>query len=192
MPTTATPEIETHLKQLYAKYRLVTDPDAKGPFFSQECHQICRPTPSYAAQNRDTIVRYLREAAAGGVKLASANDDDGEDEEAYKPEKKKGRYTIRPLREGEFEFGTDEQVAPAGYASADETRKQAEREGWAGMRVDLWGGAGVGEPGETPGMLVKVQYWWRREEDGWIQILHDIMYFGLRDGSEGVDGEILD
>ena len=67
------------------------------------------------------------------------------------------------------------------------------------MRVDLWD-----EGGEEDGLLVKVQYWWRFEEIpehergdeqamGWRQCLHDIMYLGPKDGTEGEDGlEVLE
>ena len=40
-------------------------------------------------------------------------------------------------------------------------------------------------------ILVKVRYWWRKEGGEWLQILHDIMYMGPRDGTEGSDGELL-
>lgn len=58
--------VHDELKRLYAEYRHTADIDAKGRFFSPACIQICRPLPSYAARNRDTIVRYLHEAAAKG------------------------------------------------------------------------------------------------------------------------------
>jgi len=154
------------LKELYAAYRHTSDIDEKGQFFSPECIQICRPQPSFAATNRETIVRYLHEYASG-------------------PPKPQGYYTIRPLRDDEFEFSTDEIVAAAGFETAHQLKQKAQTESWVGMRVDLWSD-------DNPGMLVKVQYWWRREAGTWMQILHDIMYLGPRDGTEGSEGEILE
>lgn len=46
------------------------------------------------------------------------------------------------------------------------------------MRVDLW-------DSDPKALLVKVQYWWRVEGGEWLQILHDILYIGPRDGTEG-------
>ncbi|KAH8803051.1 hypothetical protein F5884DRAFT_739051 [Xylogone sp. PMI_703] len=183
-PATPPDEVTHHLKQLYAAYRQTSDIDAKGNFFSPTCIQVCRPQPSYAAQNRETIVRYLHESASQGIDLASSNADTGNDQS------KKNYYTIRPLREDEFEFGTDEQVKPAGFATASELKQKAEREGWVGMRVDLWDVEIV--EGKSKGTLVKVQYWWRKEGDDWIQILHDVVYLGPLDGTEGSQGEVLE
>ena len=158
---------EADLKKLYAAYRHTSDIDEKGQFFSPSCIQICRTQPAYAATNRETIVRYLHESAS----------------DAPKP---KGCYTIRPLRADEFEFSTDETVKAAGFETARQLKEKAESEGWVGMRVDLWSG-------DIPeGMLVKVQYWWKKEAGTWMQILHDIMYLGPRDGTEGTEGEILE
>ncbi|KAL7910357.1 hypothetical protein GGI35DRAFT_448578 [Trichoderma velutinum] len=177
-------ELTNHLKQLYHAYRHTKDIDQKGDFFSTVCHQVCRPQPSYAACNRETIVRYLHESANGGTDTSSSTSD------ATNKQLKKGYYTIRPLREDEFEFGTDEQVTPAGFATAGELRQRAETEGWVGMRVDLWDVEVGKDDGEGP--LIKVHYWWRKEEDGWIQILHDILSIGSRDGTEGSEGEMLE
>jgi hypothetical protein len=183
------PTLISHLKELYSAYRRTQDIDAKGLFFSSRCLQICRPQPSYAARNRETIVRYLHEAAAQGRSLATSSSTEGDD--TVKP-KKKGYYTIRPLRTDEIEFGTDEQVAPTGVATAEEMTKRAKEEGWVGMRVDLWDDEGLDSDGKAKGLLVQVQYWWRKEDESWIQCCHDIMYLGRRDGSEGADGDILE
>ncbi|KAL7949102.1 hypothetical protein V8C42DRAFT_313294 [Trichoderma barbatum] len=177
-PENPSVELSNHLKQLYAAYRHTKDISLKGNFFSSACLQVCRPQPSFAARNRETIVRYLYETA-----------DPSSTTEAENSQSKKGYYTIRPLQEDEFEFGTDEQVAPAGFATAGELRQKAETEGWVGMRVDLWD-VEVGK--ESEGLLVKVHYWWRKEEQGWIQILHDITYLGPKDGTEGSQGELLE
>lgn len=176
-------ELTSHLKQLYAAYRHTSDISLKGNFFSPTCIQICRPRPSFAACDRETIVRYLQEAAGQDHDTTSSTT------EAINKQPKKSYYTIRPLREDEFEFGTDEQVKPAGFAAADDVKQKAKAEGWVGMRVDLWDEEG--EDGNE-GLLVKVQYWWRKEEQGWIQISHDIMYIGSRDGTEGSQGELLE
>ncbi|KAK1985982.1 hypothetical protein LZ30DRAFT_707038 [Colletotrichum cereale] len=168
-------DLIAHFKMMYRSYRQTSDIDAKGAFFSSSCYQICRPKPSFSARNRDTIVGYLHDYAPKATAATEAN---------KKPEQK-SFYTIRPLRETEYEFGTDEQVAPAGFASVEEVQRKALREGWVGMRVDLW-------DDQENSLLVKVQYWWRKENDIWIQIFHDIMYMGPRDGTEGMDGEILE
>ncbi|EHK20849.1 uncharacterized protein TRIVIDRAFT_202469 [Trichoderma virens Gv29-8] len=178
-------DLTSHLKQLYAAYRHTKDISLKGNFFSPTCSQVCRPKPSFAARNRETIVGYLHASADKGTSLSSSSTEVGD-----KPSKK-GYYTIRPLREDEFEFGTDEHVAPAGFATVGELKQKAKAEGWVGMRVDLWDEE-EGKEGFEGTLLVKVQYWWRKEEDGWIQILHDIMYLGPRDGTEGSEGEVLE
>lgn len=101
-------------------------------------------------------------------------------------------YTIRPLLPSEHTFGTAVATAAIGLTPAA-LAASAEAEGWIGMRVDMW------DEGSEEGLLVKVQYWWRLEaerdeEDGkvWRQCLHDIMYLGPRDGTEGTEGvEVL-
>ncbi|KAK1997785.1 hypothetical protein LX36DRAFT_691169 [Colletotrichum falcatum] len=170
-----------HLKMIYHSYRHTSGIDAKGAFLSASCHQTCRPNPSFAARSRDTIVGYLHDYASKTTAAA------GE-----RVPGKKGLYTIRPLRDDEYEFGTDEQVAPAGFTSAAEVRSKALAEGWVGMRVDLWDESAEGQLEQEDSILVKVQYWWRKENGAWIQTLHDIMYMGLRDGTEGSEGEILE
>ncbi|CCF32543.1 hypothetical protein CH063_00823 [Colletotrichum higginsianum] len=170
-------DLAAHLKSIYASYRHTVDIDAKGAFFSPSCYQICRPNPSFAATSRGTIVRYLHEHAAKNNSTTP---------------KKRGFYTIRPLRDAEYEFGTDEQVAPAGFSSALEVRNKAIKEGWFGMRVDLWDERSEDGANNAGDLLVKVQYWWRKEDGVWTQIFHDIVYIGPRDGTEGIDGEILE
>lgn len=105
--------------------------------------------------------------------------------------KAKGKYTIRPLQPSEFEFSTSE-ITSHINSTPEELERKAREEGWVGMRVDLW-------DEEDGGMLVKVKYWWREEEGEddeektWKQCLHDIMYLGPRDGTEGGDGlEVLE
>ncbi|KAL7934344.1 hypothetical protein V8C35DRAFT_40108 [Trichoderma chlorosporum] len=177
-PDNSSVDIIDHLKHLYAAYRRTKDIKLKGNYFSPTCLQVCRPQPSYAARDRETIVGYLLATADKGASLAT---------ESSNNQSKKGYYTIRPLRKDEFDFGTDEQVAPAGFTKASELMQKAEAEEWVGMRVDLWD---VVEGKESEGMLVKVHYWWRKEEHGWIQILHDILYIGPKDGTEGSEGEV--
>lgn len=176
-------DLTNHLKAIYASYRHTADIDAKGIFLSPSCYQICRPNPSFAAHDRETIVRYLHEYAP--------KDKHGALEQSEKPAKK-GFYTIRPLKNDEFEFGTDEQTAPAGFSSAAEVEQKARSEGWVGLRVDLWDNSPGHDADKKEDLLVKVQYWWRREEGNWMQIFHDIMYMGPRDGSEGVNAEVLE
>ncbi|KAK2043419.1 hypothetical protein LZ31DRAFT_498965 [Colletotrichum somersetense] len=182
MSTSQSEDLVAHLKAIHHSYRHTADIDARGAFFSQSCYQICRPNPSFAARNRETIVGYLHDYAPKTTIATGAS----------KKPNHKSFYTIRPLRDDEFEFGTEEQVAAAGFASVEEVRDKALREGWAGMRVDLWDDLKEGQEGWENSLLVKVQYWWRKENDGWIQIFHDIMYMGPRDGTEGLDGEILE
>lgn len=118
----------------------------------------------------------------------------------YKPvvgENIRGVYTIRPLASSEAsDFGTAEVTSEVGM-QPDELREKAEEESWVGMRVDLWD---EGAPVEGS-LFVKVQYWWRWEDvtaeeklegdegkEGWRQCLHDIVYIGKKDGSEGEEG----
>ncbi|KAL0940059.1 monocarboxylate permease-like protein [Colletotrichum truncatum] len=170
-------DLTAHLKILYAAYRHTNDIDAKGTFFSPFCYQICRPQPSFAARDRETIIRYLHETAP---KRDSTR------------QKTKGYYTIRPLVETEFEFGTDEQVAPAGFPSAESIKEKARAEGWVGMRVDLWNESAGLEEEEDNSLMVKVQYWWRKEGELWLQIFHDIMYMDAKDGTQGLEGNVLE
>lgn len=159
----STTQITEHLKSLYAIYFRTADPDGKLQFYSPECMQICRPEPSYAARDRETIVQYVREAAVNAL------DEQGQES------REKSTYTIRPLRDDEFVFETDEIVSPIGYKSA-ELQQKAQEEGWMGMRVDL-----LVHQGFAKKLLVEVQYWWRKEGEEWVQILHDIMYMGPSD-----------
>ncbi|OAL54483.1 hypothetical protein IQ07DRAFT_583774 [Pyrenochaeta sp. DS3sAY3a] len=196
-------ELITHIKHLYHTYRHTSDIDRKGLFFSKTCLQICRPTPSYAATTRNEIVQYLKDAQKGRVPVESSSSVTDENPETLKDTiekeatKTKGKdaYTIRPLKPSEFEFGKPEHTAPVGL-TVGELEELARREEWIGMRVDLWQ-----ERGQDNSLLVKVQYWWRREkvpEDeqfegesdgfGWRQCLHDIMYLGPKDGTEGEEG----
>lgn len=191
--------------------------------------QICRPIPSYAATSRAGIVKYLKDAQVVDVPVADtskqlkdinkANEKDTtikrkpvanvqqEAEENELPQssnigkpKSRGVYTIRPLHAAEHEFSINTITAPVGLTPAQLLQKSKD-EGWIGMRVDLWT---EGAPDE--GLLVKVQYWWRKEAiksgetidgdekgKGWRQCLHDIMYLGPKDGSEGEEGlEVLE
>lgn len=194
--------IVAHLKQLYAKYRHTAELEAKAKFFSPECRQICRPTPAFAATNRETIMRYLRETSGKGTeKIQEFVQDQEKTTTVNTPVKetmvdvnsqKRSYYTIRPLTPGEMEFGSNEAAVPAGFGSATDVKIRAEGEGWVGMRVDLWDDEENDLKGKAQGILVKVQYWWREESGVWLQILHDIMYLGSRDGTEGSEGEILE
>lgn len=167
-----TSEVTDHIKSRYKAYYHTADPDAKGRFYAADCMQICRPIPSYAARDGATIVRFLQESLKGGQSMNNAAADGS-----------KTGCTIRPLRDDEFVFESDEVVAAIGKTSAD-LKQMAEEEGWIGTRVDLWFPVPDGEA-----MLCKVHYWWRKEGDEWVQVLHDIMYMGPRDGSEGTEGE---
>ena len=150
MASTTSPAVADHLKRLYTAYRRTTDNDAKGLFFAVDCRQICRPTPSYAARDRATIVRYLNEASGLSVNRSATTEDE--------QKKKKSFASIRPLRPNEFEFGTDEQVQPAGFTTADDLKKHATEHGWVGMRVNLWDEVDSTVDGKAQGTLV--QYWW--------------------------------
>lgn len=170
--------LAAHLKSLYAAYRHTKDIDAKKAFFSPACYQICRPKPSFAARNRETIVRYLHETAPKKDSTDTAP-------------RTKGFYTIRPLGGKEFEFGTDEHVLPAGFESSEKVKEKAREEDWVGMRVDLWSELIDQTEQNDDLLLVKVQYWWRKEGEEWTQIFHDIMYMGPKDGTQGSQGEVL-
>ncbi|KAF4973341.1 hypothetical protein FSARC_319 [Fusarium sarcochroum] len=179
------PPLHQFLCDLYRKYRQTQNIDDKAPFFSQECHQICRTDPSYAAQNRDNIIRYLHEAGelVSRILREAPWKDDVPSDDASTP---RSFYTIRPLIESEAgEFGTMRELSPAGYTSVEELKNKAEVEKWAGLRVNMWTDDGRGR-----GLLVKVKYWWRLEASEsdatgtWKQILHDILYLGPTDGTE--------
>ncbi|KAH7088807.1 hypothetical protein FB567DRAFT_318381 [Paraphoma chrysanthemicola] len=220
---------EMLIKQLYHSYRHTADIDRKGLFFSPTCMQICRPIPSYAATSRAGIVKYLKDAQVGDVPVANTSESSEEVREAKKNEttikrkpvatvqqqagkneapessciekpKSRGVYTIRPLHAAEQEFSVNTITASVGLTPAQLIQRSKD-EDWIGMRVDLWTD---GAPDE--GLLVKVQYWWRKEDakpgealegdekgKGWRQCLHDIMYLGPKDGSEGEEGlEVLE
>lgn len=167
------PSVHEHLKSLYAEYRHTGDIDDKGRFFSPHCLQICRPTPSFCANDRQTIISYLHQVADKTLVFEG----DGEDSKG-KGTPGKSLYTIRPLNSQEtVDFATDDIAAHVGIASTT-LRSRAEAEGWQGLRVDLW-------DSDPNALLVKVQYWWRVEDGEWLQILHDILYIGPRDGTEG-------
>lgn len=176
------------LRDLYRDYRQTQDIDDKKPFFSQECRQMCRTDPSYAARDADTIIRYLHEAGPLVSRiLQEVKWQDGESPVDLATSR--SFYSTRPLSDDELgEFGTAAELSPAGFSSAEEIRNKADTEKWAGLKVNMWTDDGRGR-----GLLVKVKYWWRREpvssSDGaWKQILHDILYLGPTDGSEGGGG----
>ncbi|KAL6710052.1 hypothetical protein ACN47E_009843 [Coniothyrium glycines] len=190
----ATQNTIEHIKKRYHEYRHTENIDEKGSFFSQTCMLICRPTPSYAASSRDEIVGYLKDAQQGKVltedRLKSSAGPATISKE-IKSKRRRGVYTIRPLQDSEFDFGDETTTAPVGMTPV-EMRTKATDEGWIGMRVDLW------DQGGEAGLLVKVHYWWRCEErpktqhepfqsrgGDWMQCLHDIVYIGPKDGTEG-------
>ncbi|KAF4947825.1 hypothetical protein FGADI_10104 [Fusarium gaditjirri] len=169
--------LEEEIFKLYREYRETKSIDDKALFFSPECRQICRTDPDYAAKDRDTILRYLRES---GEVLQRIYQEAGWDISEMDPASVRSFYTMRPLIPNETEdFGTMRELAPAGFASLDEVRDKADAEMWEGLRVNMWT-----EDNKGRGILVKVQYWWRKEDDAWKQILHDIMFLGPVDGTE--------
>ncbi|KAH8724918.1 hypothetical protein GQ44DRAFT_682411 [Phaeosphaeriaceae sp. PMI808] len=180
---------ELLIQKLYHSYRHTADIDQKGLFFSPNCMQICRPIPTYTAATRGEIVQYLKDAQQGNVPVESS---------AGRPKNAMGAlgvYTIRPLHPTEVEFGSSSATSALNCTPAQLLQKVND-ESWVGMRVDLWD-----KGPSSKGLLVKVQYWWRKEtiesgEEmdgdaeglGWRQCLHDIMYLGPKDGSEGSEG----
>ncbi len=166
MANPSSPEVIDHLRTLFAAYHHTVDIDQRGRFYHPNCLQICRPQPSYAAQDAQTIIRFLHEANSNKMNFSSGADGEG--------------FSFRAISEDEFEFATDDITAPAGFTTAELTEK-AKREDWVGTRVDLW----FPDGSEAGTMLVKVKYWWRKEGDEWVQVLHDIMYMGPPDGTEG-------
>jgi hypothetical protein len=199
---------ETLIQQLYRSYRHTSDIDQKGLFFSPTCMQICRPIPTFAAKTREQIVQYLKDAEKGKIPVEDISEGQSIDtiEEARNgnsltnsKSKPRSFYTIRILLPSELEFSTPE-VTSAIHLTPSQLHQQADAEEWVGMRVDLWDEGDMNE-----GLLVKVQYWWRNEEviageemvddvegKGWRHCLHDIMYLGPRDGTEGKEGEVLE
>ncbi|KAI8942718.1 hypothetical protein NX059_000766 [Plenodomus lindquistii] len=190
------PELVAHIKHLYHQYRHTTDLERKGLFFSPDCLQICRPIPAYAATSRDHIVQYLRDAEQGKIPIDAAVNTEHV-QLARDAGRNRDLYTIRPLEHTELEFEPDEVTQAIGMTS-ENLRRKAEVEKWVGMRVDLW------SDGVEGGLLAKVQYCWRLEDipdserttgkaREWRQCLHDIMYLGPRDGTEGgLDLEVLE
>jgi hypothetical protein len=200
---------EALIKKLYHNYRHTADSDQQGLFFSPTCIQLCRPIPSYAATTREQIVQYAKDAAKGNVPATSDKITTGIKEEdtenvvisdnlTKKQKESRGTYTFRPLLPHEHKFG-DESATSAINFTPSQLLQKSKDEGWVGMRVDIWD-----MDVEEDGLLVKVQYWWREEAvrpgeemegdvggRGWRQCLHDIMYIGARDGTEGAEGEVL-
>lgn len=177
MASTRYSPLEEELFRLYREYRETKSIDAKALFFSPECRQICRTDPDYAAKDRDTILRYLRES---GEVLQRIYHEAGWDISEMDPASVRSFYTMRPLLPNETEdFATIRELAPAGFVSSEEVRDKAEVETWEGLRVNMWT-----EDNKGRGILVKVQYWWRKEDGAWKQILHDIMFLGSVDGTE--------
>ena len=198
------------LKQLYHDYRHTEHIPSKGDFFSPTCMQVCRPIPNYAALRRETIVQYLLEAqgfrdvesyeraqsSSAAAEFGKAQDEDAESvvsegDVKVKALKGKNYYSIRPLKsEEQSEILATDIVAPLGMTpiQLDEMRRE---EGWVGVKVDLWD-----EDADDKGRLIRVKYWWRKEEvsseDKWLQCLHDIMSIGERDGSEGEGEKVLE
>ncbi|KAH3941911.1 hypothetical protein HBH53_194630 [Parastagonospora nodorum] len=172
---------EAHIKLLFHTYRSRPDPTYSGLFFSPTCMQICRPIPTFAATTREMIVRYQKDADDG---MLSFGDDTTPTKEGSK-EISKLLYSIHPIPPLSVTFGTQESCA-AINKTPEQLATQAKEEGWVGMHVDLWDKS-------EEGLLIKVQYWWREEHgDGgkvWRQCLHDILYLGPKDGSEGY-GEV--
>ncbi|KAL4731482.1 hypothetical protein ACLX1H_000450 [Fusarium chlamydosporum] len=176
--------LHQHLCDLYRAYRQTSDITDKAIFFSPECHQICRTNPSYAAKDRETIIKYLLEA---GPVIEEIYRKAGwlDNETQVNPGPPKSFYSMRQLSGSETDdFGTAKELNPAGFSSVDEVRAKSKEEKWAGLRVNMWT-----DDGTERGLLVKVHYWWRMEplgsENGtWKQIFHDILYLGPKDGSE--------
>jgi hypothetical protein len=200
----------SHLKQIYHEYRHLKYIPAKGAFFSPKCMQVCRPIPDYAATKRETILLYLVQAAgfkdladyelaqsSAGAAQPSATDkpakEDAEESAEVQVEGLKHEvYSIRPLKPNEAtEILTEDVVSPLGMTPL-ELEELKKRERWVGMRVELWDAS----EGEKPGRLIRVNYWWREEEvDGerrWLQCFHDIISIGDRDGTEGLEGDVLE
>lgn len=127
------------MKESYSVYDHIKDIDAKARFFSPECRQICRTTPSFSAMNRDTIMRYLHETSGKDTHTIQSMIIQPFDNSSVQPSISDAQesgtnatsyYSIRALREDEMEFGTDEIVRHAGYASAAEITQTSEAQKW--------------------------------------------------------------
>ncbi|CAK7233553.1 hypothetical protein SBRCBS47491_008651 [Sporothrix bragantina] len=163
------------LQQLYRDYYHTADLDAKTRFFAFDCKQVCRPRPDYAACDKAAIVRLLQEApslsALTGVQVTGG----------------KSFATIRSLSPEECTFACgDACVQAAGFDSATALHDYAVKNNWVGLRVDMWD---VDEADNTKGSLIKVQYWWAFRFGQWTQVLHDILYIGPLDGTQGEGGQ---
>jgi hypothetical protein len=183
---------EAHIKVLFHTYRSTPDFEYKGLAFSPTCMQVCRPIPSFAATTREQIVQHQKDADAGNIPTDDTNiyaTRETVSEPAEVRSNPKLFYTIHPISVSSASFGTLESCA-AINCTPSQLQRQAEDEDWMGMRVDLW------DEGED-GLLVKVQYWWREEDEEGSKVLrqclHDIVYLGPKDGTEGSDGlEVLE
>ncbi|KPM44564.1 hypothetical protein AK830_g2036 [Neonectria ditissima] len=188
MASQTSSDLFAHLCDGYAEYRQTQDLEQKGLFYTPDCHQICRPDPSYAARDRATIVRYLGESGPLVTRILRDAGHLAADEEIGSAPRT-GYYTVLPLTDDEAQdFGTEKYVRPAGFASVAEVQSRAKAENWAGIKVDMWD-----DDGRDRGLLVRAKYWWKRDEVAgeWRQVLHDILYLGVRDGTEGAGGGVV-
>ncbi|KAK2674297.1 hypothetical protein RAB80_009281 [Fusarium oxysporum f. sp. vasinfectum] len=161
MASTRYSPLEEELFRLYREYRETKSIDAKALFFSPECRQICRTDPDYAAKDRDTILRYLRES---GEVLQRIYHEAGWDISEMDPASVRSFYTMRPLLPNETEdFATIRELAPAGFASSEEVRDKAE--------VETDSDAGPKWYWTNPPASV----WARKEED--TSIIRDLIQF---------------
>ncbi|CAK7201731.1 hypothetical protein SEUCBS139899_004443 [Sporothrix eucalyptigena] len=163
------------LHQLYRDYYHSPDIDAKAHFFAFDCKQVCRSRPDYAACDKAAIVRLMQETPSLSA-LTGAEPS---------TEKPKSFATIRALSPSECSFAdNDATVQAAGFTSAAALHEYATRNNWVGLRVDLWD-----EDDKKEGSLLKVHYWWAFRFGQWVQVLHDILYIGPLDGSQGEGGQ---
>jgi hypothetical protein len=182
--------VEAHIKELFHTYRSTPDLEYKGLYFSSTCMQVCRQIPSFAATTREQIVQHQRDADAGKFSTDNAHATNAKKTESTTMDpdpKPRLLYSIKPISISESSFGTRESCEAIDLIPS-RIQRQAEDERWIGMRVFLWDES-------KGGLLVKVQYWWREEESGqgkvWRQCLHDIMYLGPKDGTEGGEEQVL-
>ncbi|RXG42988.1 hypothetical protein VDGE_30622 [Verticillium dahliae] len=94
------------LSKQYADYRHAPDIEARAAFISPHCRQICRPHPSYGASDRQAILEYLYEASGERpYDKTTTPIQQILQSQAGVPPGAKAYYTIRPLTQGELNFG---------------------------------------------------------------------------------------
>ncbi|KAK0613530.1 hypothetical protein B0T14DRAFT_414427, partial [Immersiella caudata] len=168
--------IVAHIQSLFQSYHQTASIPDRARFYSPQCMQTCRPQSSYSARDSETIVRYLHEADTNNMNFNPGSGSEPTSTLESKGGEEPG-FTFRGITDEEFDFGGDEITKWVGLTEL-EMKEKALMEEWVGTRVDLRFPVVDSGNGEEGMMVVKVRYWWRREGEKWVQILHDILDMG--------------